>query len=541
MPDAPRSFRLVQCSAVIALALTGCGGGTDTPANAAPPAAVGADPPAGGGTGETPAPPPEPASTDPFAKWNDLEPRSWFRESAPYSCTQPENPASPWVAAGLIDLGGSDPLSLIRYYGNGSYLRYGHMGFNGCTRTTRHPDSFYLDPPADPTYYSLGDLDIHVDIARVPTDATGWSDDDGERIDMSMERAVSLLNTWVTPYFRRASGDRLRVTFQAGYEYDVEGDGSPSTTQDQQIRLVGACIEECEHGAPGGLNRILLNDVQADSGGEAYNGWARFGLVSLRDNNMETVVHEMGHGWMAWPHSYSEVKWKDEATGEIEPPNPYSNFFDVLSALDLSPILGWSHDMPITLAINRYAAGWIDPEDVALHLTDEATYTLHPRGGGGDQFLAIHSGRRHAFTTAEVLEERTAQFTVTRPDVYDSLLPGNRRARRYEGVLISRYDQTAGTGTHARFGPALYDKGNPDYLVDVHWGRDDYALLTDRECRDIGGGVRVCAEANGDGSWIVRVSGGKMAEFERWCEPFWFSGEEYDTGCSLDQEQGGDS
>ncbi len=151
--------------------------------------------------------------------------------------------------------------------------------------------------------------------------------------------------------------------------------------------------------------------------------------------------------------------------------------------------------------------------------------------------LVIHSGRRYAFTTVEVLEERPAQFIVDRRDVYDALVSGDRRARRYAGVLVSRYDQSAGTGTQARFGPALYDKNNPDYLTDVGWGRDDYALLTDRESRDIGSGVRISVERNGDGSWTVIVDGGRVAEFERWCAPLWFSGEEYDTGCSLNKEQ----
>ena len=120
-------------------------------------------------------PTPLPSGDPPFENWNDLEPQSWWRASQPYSCTPSPNPASPWVEAGLLDLGGSDPLSLIRYYGNGSHLRYGLMGFMGCTPMVRYPDRTHLDPPADPTYYSLGDLEIWVDIARVPTDAEGGS------------------------------------------------------------------------------------------------------------------------------------------------------------------------------------------------------------------------------------------------------------------------------------------------------------------------------------------------------------------------------
>ena len=124
------------------------------------------------------------APADPFAHWNDLEPEAWWRDSAPYSCRQEAKRTSPWQCARLVDLGGSDPLSLIRYFGNGSYLRYGHMGFYGCTELKKYPEAFRLDPPADPTYYSVGDLEIWVDIARVPRDASGWHADDGTRVGL---------------------------------------------------------------------------------------------------------------------------------------------------------------------------------------------------------------------------------------------------------------------------------------------------------------------------------------------------------------------
>jgi len=473
------------------------------------------------------------SAEDPFARWNDLEPQPWWRESEPYSCLQEEKLTSPWLNAGLMDLGGSDPLSLIRYYGNGSYLRYGNLGFLGCTPLDKYPRAFHQDAPADPAYYSLGDLHIWVDIARVPKNASGWSQDDGQRVEFSMERAVGLLNQFVAPYFSRISQDSLRIVFHQGNEFTVEGDGRPEDAELQQFRLVGACLDECSSGAPGGLNRILLDDVASHTGGRAFNGWATFGLASFRAGNMETIVHEMGHGWMAWPHSFSEVPWRSRPGAKISAPNPYSNLFDIISGLALSPISGWDHEMPSTLAINRYAAGWIKPEDVALHLVDNATYTLSKPRESGYQFLVVHSGRPYAFTTLEVLEERSDKYKVdTR--VYDPAVPGKYRPRRYEGVLVSRYDQTAGTGASSRVGPALYHKENPKFLEDVSWGRDDYSLIGDGETRDIGSGVRVEVTRNRDGSYAVTVSGGRIAEFERWCKAIWFAGNEYDTGCFLD-------
>ena len=248
-------------------------------------------------------------AADPFAHWNDLAPQSWWRASQPYSCTSSPNPASPWVEAGLLDLGGSDPLSLIRYYGNGSYLRYGRMGFMGCTPMVRYPDDTHLDPPADPTYYSLGDLEIWIDIARVPTDAEGWFMDDGTRIAMSLEEAVELLNAHVAPYYRQMSGGALCITFRGGFDLQVAGNG---TWQAMEEQWLGLMVEPgcCDLGQPGGLNRLLFNYVAAYSGGVAYNEFAHLGLVSLREADMENIVHEIGHGWMGWPHSYTELLWE---------------------------------------------------------------------------------------------------------------------------------------------------------------------------------------------------------------------------------------
>ena len=148
----------------------------------------------------------------------------------------------------------------------------------------------------------------------------------------------------------------------------------------------------------------------------------------------------------------------------------------------------------------------------------------------------ISSGRRYAFTTVEVLDERNPVYVDETSTVYDPSSPAGRRPFRYSGVLVSRYDQSTGTGAHARFGPALSDARNPDVAADVGWGRDDYSVMQDGEERTIGGGVRVKVSRNEDGSYDVAVSGGRVAGFAPWCVPIWFAPGEYDTGCELDSE-----
>ncbi len=490
------------------------------------------------------------ASDDPFAlRWNNIPSQPWWRESAPYSCAAEEKTSSPWIEAGLEDLGGTDPLSLIRWYGNGSYLRYGDQSFEGCTPMVRYPDRTHRDPPADPTYYTLGDLDIWVDIARFPSYARVWDDDDGSRVAMSMEEAVDLLNTHVAPYWDRVSEGKFRVTFRAGEEIDlgeseVRAMGTgwfylARTILWKQVADCSGASRRCPwRGEPGGLSRILFSDVTSDTGGAASNAFGSLGLIHLSEAYMATILHEMGHGWMSWPHSFAELLWQPRRGGSFEAPDPYSNRFDFMSKLTLGDTFGWRQDFPPPLAVNRYSAGWIEADEVALHVAGSGTYRLSKPFDDGNQFLAIHSGRRYAFTTLEVLPERPAAFVDGHSGVYDPSAPGGQRALRYEGVLVSRYDQTRGTGTRARFGPALYDARNPEVNHDVGWGRDDYSLIGDGESRDVGGGVTVSVSRNGDGSYDVAVSGGKIASFEPWCYPISFSNPPmYDTGCTLDDGQ----
>ena len=55
--------------------------------------------------------------------------------------------------------------------------------------------------------------------------------------------------------------------------------------------------------------------------------------------------------------------------------------------------------------------------------------------------------------------------------------------------------------------------------------------------QEIGGGVRVSVAKNPDGSYEVTVRDGRVASFGRWYGKIWFSEDEYDTGCLLDQAE----
>ena len=245
---------------------------------------------------------------DRFELWNtSLELKSWWRDSEPYSCQPAENPDSPWLEVGMPDIGGSDPLSLIRFFGNGSYVRYGNMGFGGCTLMWKFPRATYLDPPADPTYYTPG-VDIAVDVARVPVGAPEWRSE--ERVDMTLDETVSLLNEHVAPYYRKLSEGQFHISFEEGEDFEVPGDGSRKAMIERHREIQGLDCEDwpCSDYSSGAANRILFIDAER-AGASAWNGSATIGLGHAQSANMKTIVHEIGHGWFFWPHSYAEVRW----------------------------------------------------------------------------------------------------------------------------------------------------------------------------------------------------------------------------------------
>lgn len=82
-----------------------------------------------------------------------------------------------------------------------------------------------------------------------------------------------------------------------------------------------------------------------------------------------TAVHELGHS-QCWPHSFS-----GESSTE------YDNPADVMS---------FAHNWPVgTIAANRYASGWIHPNQVRVHSESADSYTLSPCCSEGVQLLAL--------------------------------------------------------------------------------------------------------------------------------------------------------
>ena len=90
--------------------------------------------------------------------------------------------------------------------------------------------------------------------------------------------------------------------------------------------------------------------------------------VHARGDQSAIAVHELGHA-QCWPHTYS---------GETG--SEYDNPADIMSG----------QNWPVgTIAVNRYASGWIHPDAVRVHSSSTGAYTLSPCCSGGVQMLAL--------------------------------------------------------------------------------------------------------------------------------------------------------
>ena len=233
------------------------------------------------------------------------------------------------------------------------------------------------------------------------------------------ERLTRWLNeeSDVIPYFRWLSGDRYRPAFRVG--------GTVESDYSQQVIRWVDCAERAKQGSAGGADGALIVDTSSSEEGLAGPGeWCRAGECGSFPGNdrwaivggdafADTYVHEIGHG-LHWPHSFSHgSSWE------------YDNPMDIMG----SPTNDGKREWRATPAVNRYAAGWIDPDDVATWHSAKgvAKFRIDPIGvstTGGKQMVAL---------------------TYTEQDLFDML--GARVRGGYdldipkEGVEIYRVDQ----------------------------------------------------------------------------------------------------
>lgn len=181
-------------------------------------------------------------------------------------------------------------------------------------------------------------------------------------------------------WFDWASGGQYDIDFSAGDDTSVVSGGNASF-EDCFEKVRATDWSESRSGAVVLLDEAAL-DVSQNYAGVGTCGYIReadsgvFGdsqrmvgiAVHAPGEQAALAVHELGHA-QCWPHSFS---------GKTD--SEYDNPLDVVS----------SDSWPVgTLAVNRYASGWIHPDQVRVHRDSSAEYDLSTCCGGGVQMLAL--------------------------------------------------------------------------------------------------------------------------------------------------------
>ena len=191
------------------------------------------------------------------------------------------------------------------------------------------------------------------------------------------------LNREVAAYFEWVSGGRYQPSFKVVPDM-VSGDSRADCW---------ASVKALEPEFP----LLLVENSPANDGYAAGRGLVVLGggtvvaTPGFREPRLSTVVHEIGHA-LGFPHSFGgNYRWSPQ--GQLSGVYEYDNPMDMMSG-DLA--LGLRAG---TIAVNRYAAGWIKPEEVAIHQPGTtAVYELRPSGAGGIQMLVLRGARPGMFT-----------------------------------------------------------------------------------------------------------------------------------------------
>ena len=251
-------------------------------------------------------------------------------------------------------------------------------------------------------------------------------------IQETPQEVMSLFSERVEPWFQEQSRGRYDPVFLSRGEGCIEeAVATPSPGANGAV-IVGSYL--------GGSSQILTCANGPCAGYETFPGNYRYAFVGI-SHLAANAVHEIGH-LIRWMHSYSG-----------KTPSQYDNAADVMSGNYGIGELGsaGTFELPYgTAAINRYASGWIDPDEVAV-IDADTTLTLSTPVGSGVQMAVVRDGGSFFALDARIpgpmdpIPEQWAGVAVYRvtPEDFPDGLPGFRRLAQHPATPFNPADFSA--------------------------------------------------------------------------------------------------
>jgi hypothetical protein len=282
---------------------------------------------------------------------------------------------------------------------------------------------------------AIGEDRIAVWVCDVPLDTTDPWYAQFAHVDIEPSQVADWAQTTVAPYFAELSRGRYAATFTALGRIPLSNTDGPGACSNAARMLTGAPY-----------TNVLTTDTRSYGGGQASPGlisgssgfdqsvlvagapsqtrrgaWVGGGSTG-RNLSPAVVAHEIGHT-LHWPHSYNTSAYE------------YDNPVDVMSGTPedgwcTRPTSGggftlWPCEPQHTLTFNRFASGWVDGRQVAIHRSGTVNYTLDAPAREGVQFVAL----------PDPSDPRSMLTLEARPRV------GRDKFLEVEGVALHAVDQ----------------------------------------------------------------------------------------------------
>ena len=334
--------------------------------------------------------------------------------------------------------------------------------------------------------FTLGDQLWDVWLCRVPGGHAGaWRLGDLERFVGEMSEGMVSYFDWLSqgrfePRFRAAGMVEVERRLEFGtHAYDPECSAAVELMYEEE-RIKGKDWAPARngvivvdkhgpgwrsHGGPGGAYYGSTGfpnsraDYYPSNGRQAFLYYSESGAEN--DRFQFVTAHEMGHV-LSWPHSFV-------GTRQTPFDGQYNNEMDMMSA---------SRDLTATIAVNRYAAGWIDPVDVEVYRGGRVRYTLRVIGEEGTQMLVLPSDTPGEYLLASARTNNSYDTGLSQwgVETYEieacrSCYGLGRRAEQYPTTIANPYDSHVhGVGESVFYGNvelSVIEELDGGYVIEV--------------------------------------------------------------------------